>query len=1032
MAEKNVIRQDVVQIGFEVIDNPLNDLIKSMQEFQKAAQKAAGAMDEQDKNARKNAKGLQKMANTAKDIKGKLQPTLTKIDNGLKKIGKSAANAGKKIASGLGRLGKTAFKGLIVGAGAFATAVGVAANKFAEYEQLAGGAKKIFDKADISGILEDVNRAYIDLGMSANDYLAAMNNVGATFAATMGDQKGYDTAKLGLQAISNYATGTGKNVTELSDKFMMITRSTSSYQSIADQFSGILPATSADFLKQAQAAGFLSKKYSKLTDVPVAEYQEAVSKMLEKGTASLGLAGNTAKEAMTTVSGSIGMAKAAWENFLVGMADPEQDFDKLCDNVINSFVAVGENLIPVITRLAPKLGQGLLVLGKAAGKYVPPLLKKIGEKAIEYAPIVGAKFKDMLFKAKDYLVANSGKIWEGFKTFLAQGVATIYQMFTGEQMDIEGIKTKIQEIADKVMSFANSIKEHWPAIKNTLIGVAIAVGTLKAAIFACNAVIAINNARLKVQKARTLASAAAEKIKKSAVVQSTKQTVLNTAALVKSKAINAALAIKTKAVAAAQWLMNTSMYGCPIVWIIAGIAALIAIIILLVKNWDKVKEVAVKCWAKIKETWGKVKDWFSEKVVQPVKKFFGNMFDAISDKVSSVKKNIVDAFASAKEKVCSAWGNIKDFFSGIWKDAVKAVAKPVNKIIGGANWVLEKLGSKKRFSEWTPYAKGTNGHPGGNAIVNDGRGAELVQMPNGRTFIPKGRNVLLPNAPKGMKVLDAERTAKLLGRTSPTFNYEGGIGDWAIWDFFDNAKGLVQKVIDKFISWKDMGGYALDVGKAMVSKATGAMADWVKGLFKEHGGKSLADYSPTAGVEQWRSTVATALKMEGQHSAANIKRTLYQMQTESGGNPRAINNWDVNARRGTPSKGLMQVIDPTFKAYARKGYSSNIYDPLSNILASVRYAVSRYGSLEKAYRGVGYAGGIGFERLPLPSYAPSSSVPVSSSSSTHNNNYNPSFTLNMSGTVDRTTERTIKRWVMEALEEAFSSIERTSGRLTEV
>ena len=49
----------------------------------------------------------------------------------------------------------------------------------------------------------------------------------------------------------------------------------------------------------------------------------------------------------------------------------------------------------------------------------------------------------------------------------------------------------------------------------------------------------------------------------------------------------------------------------------------------------------------------------------------------------------------------------------------------------------------------------------GNALVNDGNGAELVQMPNGHTFIPRGRNVLIPNAPKGMKVLSANRTARL-------------------------------------------------------------------------------------------------------------------------------------------------------------------------------------------------------------------------------------------------------------------------------
>ena len=81
------------------------------------------------------------------------------------------------------------------------------------------------------------------------------------------------------------------------------------------------------------------------------------------------------------------------------------------------------------------------------------------------------------------------------------------------------------------------------------------------------------------------------------------------------------------------------------------------------------------------------------------------------------------------------------------------------------------------------------------------------------------------------------------------------------------------------------------------------------------------------------------------------------MQTESSGNPNAINLWDSNAKRGTPSKGLMQVIDPTFRAYAMAPYNQNIWDPLSNMIASIRYAVSRYGSLGKAYQGHGYASG---------------------------------------------------------------------------
>ncbi|UQN39738.1 tape measure protein [Enterococcus hirae] len=112
-----------------------------------------------------------------------------------------------------------------------------------------------------------------------------------------------------------------------------------------------------------------------------------------------------------------------------------------------------------------------------------------------------------------------------------------------------------------------------------------------------------------------------------------------------------------------------------------------------------------------------------------------------------------------------------------------------------------------------------------------------------------------------------------------------------------------------------------------------------------------------SGVQRWAGVAAQALRMTGQYSTANLNALLNQMRTESNGNPNAVNNWDINAKNGTPSKGLMQVIDPTFRAYAMPGFNSNIFDPLSNILASIRYALSRYGSLTNAYRGHGYANG---------------------------------------------------------------------------
>lgn len=117
------------------------------------------------------------------------------------------------------------------------------------------------------------------------------------------------------------------------------------------------------------------------------------------------------------------------------------------------------------------------------------------------------------------------------------------------------------------------------------------------------------------------------------------------------------------------------------------------------------------------------------------------------------------------------------------------------------------------------------------------------------------------------------------------------------------------------------------------------------------------------GVQRWRGVVLQALGLVGQ-PASLANTTLRRMQQESGGDPRAVNLWDINARNGTPSVGLMQVIRPTFRAHAGRFRNRGPFlhgvsvDPLANIYASMRYALSRYGSLSSAYdRPGGYDSG---------------------------------------------------------------------------
>lgn len=81
-------------------------------------------------------------------------------------------------------------------------------------------------------------------------------------------------------------------------------------------------------------------------------------------------------------------------------------------------------------------------------------------------------------------------------------------------------------------------------------------------------------------------------------------------------------------------------------------------------------------------------------------------------------------------------------------------------------------------------------------------------------------------------------------------------------------------------------------------------------------------------------------------SYEGIHRTIMR---ESGGDPNAINLWDSNAARGIPSKGLMQVIDPTFLKYHVEGTSWDIFNPVANIVAACNYAADRYGTIDNVF-----------------------------------------------------------------------------------
>ncbi|WP_371540053.1 transglycosylase SLT domain-containing protein [Streptomyces sp. NBC_01023] len=86
--------------------------------------------------------------------------------------------------------------------------------------------------------------------------------------------------------------------------------------------------------------------------------------------------------------------------------------------------------------------------------------------------------------------------------------------------------------------------------------------------------------------------------------------------------------------------------------------------------------------------------------------------------------------------------------------------------------------------------------------------------------------------------------------------------------------------------------------------------------------------------------------MKAKHIPGSYEGLHRNIMRESSGNPHAQNNWDINAQNGIPSKGLLQVIQPTFDTYHVKGTKNSLTDPVANIVAAANYAADRYGSMD--------------------------------------------------------------------------------------
>lgn len=302
----------------------------------------------------KQTKGLRKVETAFKDIKSKIseiKENMSPVTNGLGKI----ASAGGKVA-------KLTFKAAAASMAAFGAAA-VAAGKgivnvakaslegFADYEQFVGGVETLF-KGSSNEVVKYANNAYKTAGLTANEYMETVTSFSASLLQSLNGNTA-EAAKVADMAITDMSDNANKMGTDMASI-------QNAYQGFAKQNYTMLDNLKLGYggTKEemerllADAEKISGQKYdiSNLNDV----YQA-----IHVVQTSLGITGTTAKEASTTIQGSIKAVKSTFQNLVTGLADEQADIKQLVGNFTESVVTAGKNIIPKIITIVKTIGPAI-------------------------------------------------------------------------------------------------------------------------------------------------------------------------------------------------------------------------------------------------------------------------------------------------------------------------------------------------------------------------------------------------------------------------------------------------------------------------------------------------------------------------------------------------------------------------------------------------------------------------------------------------------------------------------------------------
>ncbi|MFI8084361.1 transglycosylase SLT domain-containing protein [Kitasatospora sp. NPDC086009] len=413
--------------------------------------------------------------------------------------------------------------------------------------------------------------------------------------------------------------------------------------------------------------------------------------------------------------------------------------------------------------------------------------------------------------------------------------------------------------------------------------------------------------------------------------------------------------------------------------------------------WRNILSPYIDAWIAIFKALGELGLWLWRNVLQPAFEGIGTAatwlwknaikpaFDGIATAAGWLWENALkpafEAIKSALTPVAEAFGKAKDLIGEAWGKLMDITKKPVNFVIqsvytDGIKAVWDKVADFVHLPKLPDAPKLL----AAGGTVGNGWGPAVPMVTNRPTAIVGEGN---PNFPEYVIPTDPKYRARALALHSAAGSQlmaDGGIigsiwggikgaagqaWDWAKdgADFLTNPakiwETLTKPVRDLFSQIGDspMAKTVTGIPEKVITSLKDKVVNFLGG-----GSSSTPAGNGGAGVQQWAPIVLQALTMLGQ-PASWLDTVLRRMNQESGGNPNIVNNWDTNAAAGTPSVGLMQVIGPTFRAYADQfrdvgpfsfGTSTN---PLANVYAGLNYAVHRYGSLSALNRPGGYDDG---------------------------------------------------------------------------